>query len=179
MVQDKLHVLIEKQKEDVRYDYEHIVVDVPKHKPLTDEQFKLSNSIWPCYYQIVNEKLPYFDPDIANRLKFLDGICSGHAIFVDKLRNIVYEKFDNNTMFGHAIFTGIEKISRKTEGYLCNKLDLYIASEPCISCAVALIHARIDNVFVLKCRNKGVYTDLKLNYTKNVNHKYNAYQINS
>lgn len=174
-----LHVLIHRLHDKVDFDYEceKIIVDVPKHKPLTEKQFEISNDTWPCHNRIIKEVLPHFCPDICQSLRKYETICSGHAKFIDKNGVCIYENTDRDSMFGHAIFSGIEEISLNQGDYLCNGIDLYIYKEPCLSCAVALIHARINKVFFICARENGEFTVKKINYLKSINHRYNTYKV--
>ncbi len=52
-------------------------------------------------------------------------------------------------------------------------LDLYIFSEPCMACAVALVHGRIKNVFYRMDRS-GIFYKKKINYLKSLNHRYDV-----
>ena len=66
----------------------------------------------------------------------------------------------------------------KSEQYFMKDLYLITDIEPCYMCAMALTHSRIERVY-FKNENKfdGAIIQIQLNYLKNINHQFNAFQI--
>lgn len=61
--------------------------------------------------------------------------------------------------------------------YLCTGYDLYLSQEPCLMCAMALVHSRARRVFFEKCSNNGaLVTRLKLHAVRELNHHYEVFQ---
>ncbi|CAF3619450.1 unnamed protein product [Rotaria sp. Silwood1] len=80
----------------------------------------------------------------------------------------------------------IEKFIEKKEkkAYLLNGCSIYLTHEPCIMCAMALLHSRISTVYYLnKNPNVGALGSIyKLHTLKRTNHRFTVYhleQINS
>lgn len=62
------------------------------------------------------------------------------------------------------------------QNYYCSNLDLYIAMEPCIMCAMALVHSRIRRVFYALQHQDAAFGGLnqliQINNHQSLNHKY-------
>jgi tRNA-specific adenosine deaminase 3 len=62
--------------------------------------------------------------------------------------------------------------------YLCTGYDLYFSNEPCIMCAMALIHSRAKRIFYHKSTSNGALGTLtKLHTVADLNHHYEVFQI--
>lgn len=64
-------------------------------------------------------------------------------------------------------------------GYLCSGMDVYVYREPCIMCAMALVHSRIRRLFFIK--KKGSWGGLTrkeyaIHTHKSLNHKFKVWQ---
>ena len=86
--------------------------------------------------------------------------------------------YNTDNVLGNGIFKGVDYVSRKRYGYLCTGFDAFILDEPCLSCAMALLHGRIARVFCLN-RSEGVFSKDRFNFNKNINHRYDVYFIDN
>lgn len=102
----------------------------------------------------------------------------------------------------HAIIRGIEMVARKwkhkeaqkekvgrdaegegegegEEGYLCTGMHVYLEREPCVMCAMALVHSRVRRVIFAQTLNSelGGLAGAKVHCEPMLNHRYEAYHL--
>ncbi|XP_067459080.1 probable inactive tRNA-specific adenosine deaminase-like protein 3 [Thunnus thynnus] len=61
--------------------------------------------------------------------------------------------------------------------YICTGYDLYVTREPCVMCAMALVHSRIGRVFYGSAFADGALgTKYKIHSQKDLNHRFEVYK---
>ena len=69
-------------------------------------------------------------------------------------------------------------IPEASAGYLLNSFDVYVKYEPCIMCAMALVHSRVRRVFFNKLSSKGALQTLaQLHIMEELNHAFEVYRM--
>eukprot|EP00062_Callorhinchus_milii_P005974 gi/632945989/ref/XP_007888334.1/ PREDICTED: probable inactive tRNA-specific adenosine deaminase-like protein 3 [Callorhinchus milii] len=67
--------------------------------------------------------------------------------------------------------------SGKDLPYICTGYDLYVSREPCVMCAMALVHSRIHRVFYATSSPDGALgTKYKIHTKKDLNHHYEVFK---
>lgn len=65
-----------------------------------------------------------------------------------------------------------------SSNYLCTGRDIFVTEEPCVMCAMALLHSRIGRVFIAqKDKVSGGFTRYRLHTLKQLNHRFPVFQV--
>lgn len=177
-----------------------VVVAIPEFKPVTLAQFEIARQIWPCHFynqfeevidqseswKRMTETLIFYKSifgkgdrsegsKISGAMDVPDHFCSGVCTIFDG-SSMLHKAFDHEYVLGHSVSDCVSMVSRNGNGYLCTGYSAFLYQEPCISCAMALVHGRIKRVF---CHKRGLWSQpfskMKFNYNKNLNHRFNVY----
>jgi tRNA-specific adenosine deaminase 3 len=158
-------------------------VKIPSFEPITKEQYDKATEIWPCHFygrfqekideNETNKQLEMFlEQLIKNKCNYT--FCSGLCTIFDENEHIS-TSVDQSYILDHGIMNCISEVSRSKRGYLCTGYVAFIYREPCTSCAMALVHGRIKRLYVIKKVEDGPFSKYKMNYNKNLNHRFNVY----
>ncbi|KAG5894833.1 hypothetical protein JTB14_033676 [Gonioctena quinquepunctata] len=92
------------------------------------------------------------------------------------LLTILQDKYDT-VCFGANKYKSKNELLQPTDGpYLCTGYYVYLTREPCIMCAMGLIHSRVKRVFFgAKSSNGGLGTLCKIHTLKDLNHHYEVW----
>lgn len=83
----------------------------------------------------------------------------------------------SNVSFGAQEYRLKDQLLEPTDGpYLCTGYYVYLTREPCVMCAMALIHSRVKRVFFgVKSANGALETLCKIHTIKDLNHHYEVF----
>ncbi|KAI5613423.1 putative inactive tRNA-specific adenosine deaminase-like protein 3 [Silurus asotus] len=77
----------------------------------------------------------------------------------------------------HQVQTGASGSEENAQPYICTGYELYVTREPCVMCAMALVHSRIGRVFYGAPSPDGALgTKFKIHCQKGLNHHFDVYQ---
>ncbi|XP_056245360.1 probable inactive tRNA-specific adenosine deaminase-like protein 3 [Seriola aureovittata] len=74
-------------------------------------------------------------------------------------------------------FQNVPDAEGSSQPYICTGYDLYVTREPCVMCAMALVHSRIGRVFYGTASADGALgTKFKIHSQKDLNHRFEVYK---
>jgi len=95
---------------------------------------------------------------------------------IDKLANI--RGGGAWTSDANADCISSEKTVEMSQGYLLNSYDVYLTHEPCLMCAMGLVHSRVRRVFFNQLSSTGALGTLaKLHTIQELNHAFEVFRI--
>ncbi|XP_042351240.1 probable inactive tRNA-specific adenosine deaminase-like protein 3 isoform X1 [Plectropomus leopardus] len=74
-------------------------------------------------------------------------------------------------------FQGVSDAEAGSQPYICTGYDLYVTQEPCVMCAMALVHSRIGRVFYGTASSDGALgTKYKIHTQNDLNHHFEVFK---
>ncbi|XDV30119.1 hypothetical protein PO909_033104 [Leuciscus waleckii] len=88
-----------------------------------------------------------------------------------------YEKYPACQFSSSEIFRNGCNSKETGQPYICTGYDLYVTREPCVMCAMALVHSRINRVFYGAPSADGALgTKYKIHCQKDLNHHFEVFK---
>lgn len=88
-----------------------------------------------------------------------------------------YEKYPACQFSSSESFRNGSNSKETGQPYICTGYDLYVTREPCVMCAMALVHSRINRVFYGAASADGALgTKYKIHCQKDLNHHFEVFK---
>ncbi|XP_043105367.1 probable inactive tRNA-specific adenosine deaminase-like protein 3 [Puntigrus tetrazona] len=88
-----------------------------------------------------------------------------------------YEKYPACRFRGSVSFRNACNAKESGLPYICTGYDLYVTREPCVMCAMALVHSRISRVFYgVPSADGALGTKYKIHCQKDLNHRFEVFK---
>lgn len=184
------------------------LTSVPRWPPTSREQVLAWGKTWPLIGRMIAPPLPLPPPPVEKYLSRLsDLLCakeegdlpiSSLAVEPDT-GMVVAEAVDTRMSSGnpvnHSIMNLVGKVAQQElqrrqdrrmgrsadleeDKYLCQSLDVYTTHEPCVMCAMALVHSRIGRLCYAQSMPHGaVESAYRLHARKELNWRFEAWRL--
>ncbi|KAG8189448.1 hypothetical protein JTE90_012520 [Oedothorax gibbosus] len=181
-----------------------LVYEVPKYPALTQKQFKDVSELWPIQFRenkyveklLKDELLSSKErEDVSKFMKMcLNAAQHGDWIWLPKAKVVAAGKLTVNTCTTHlTLKRTMMKRLKSLKGRILEKMlrnwlfrisgtsyDAYLSREPCVMCAMALVHSRIRRVFYSTSTSWGALgSHCKLHILNGLNHHYEVFKVES
>ena len=108
----------------------------------------------------------------------------------DELRQLIDERTPPNHPLLHAPMLVVRAQARRqrrkrshgappTEAYLCTGMDVYMTDEPCVMCAMALLHSRVRRAVYRRRDSEmgGLGSAESVHALSSTNHRFRAWRV--
>jgi tRNA-specific adenosine deaminase 3 len=125
---------------------------------------------------------------------------SGHTSWIEKVfgeKSILIKKPDGNFIVasdaqsdcdhcdGHIdhgmlrALAAASKYAAENGSYLCTNLDVYCYLEPCVMCAMAMVHSRVGRLFYVQKNPDfgGIESQAQVHSNPHLNHNFRAFRV--
>ncbi|KAI7688165.1 putative inactive tRNA-specific adenosine deaminase-like protein 3 [Sarcoptes scabiei] len=179
------------------------IADVPISRPLTKNQFLKTSQLWPvCFHEdkyiadclngavFSPVRLENIHQLMDHTLSLLDNQMNGNCSAIITRRNVseIHKRFKMNPLeksIGEQSQESTNDDQIYQNDYLCTDYECFLSQEPCLMCAMALIHSRIRRVFFyssinseisISCNDKA-YSIHQLHFNSKLNHRHEVWQL--
>ncbi|KAF0715130.1 Aste57867_3546 [Aphanomyces stellatus] len=169
----------------------------PTAAPLTDdERAAMSRFMETLLSSLRSAATADSEDPLSSSIDPASGCCRSHCLVVNPVTQSIVasvgieiqdeDKSKNPLVRNHAVIQVLNQVGRRqqtdeTAEYLCTGMDVYLPVEPCLMCAMALVHSRVGRV--LYHHPNGVCGALgsrfRLHGQRSLNHRYRVFRLTS
>lgn len=185
---DDLLILLTPSSESIESQLEgsidYRIVSVPRYAPSSREQYEAGSALWPMiFHENRKEQVKLQYDDLIESLvnDHFDKFTKDHpvAILTPSGTLIAHGDRDHTHPLGHPCFTAIKNAALQVQppAYLCTDMVVFCKDEPCLMCAMALLHSRIGAIVFESGRDTdSPYSHpINLQSLGGLNHYYKVY----
>jgi len=119
---------------------------------------------------------PSCDTVVASSSDYRHSDCLQHVSMVC-IELVAQQQRHNLPVLSVDANIAVKSTDTKTGPYLCSGYDAYLMREPCVMCAMALLHSRIGRVFYIDSQPDGALGSCyKLHTVTSLNHHFDVFQ---
>lgn len=181
--------MIEARLRELGISAELEVCTLPLWCPYSDEQKQQCNEFWPMNDVLAAPELD-IDPVLTHE-PYLAQVIREKCVIIrssdPKDTKIIATDSHSDCdhcdgHFDHGVIRALAAASQavvSTGGYLCTGLDVYCYREPCIMCAMAMVHSRVGRLFYIERNPKfgGIESQKQVHSNPSLNHRYRAFRL--
>ncbi|OHT03730.1 Cytidine and deoxycytidylate deaminase zinc-binding region family protein [Tritrichomonas foetus] len=176
--------LIEKNIEPIIF-----TVPLPLWCPFTEKQRHECLAFWPMNNIVAAPQLPV-DP-IFDHSVFIEKVISEKSVIIKSpnsneiISSASSDCVDCNGNISHGIIDALAAASKysasllRHDSYLCTGFDVYCYYEPCVMCAMAMVHSRVGRLFFVSSNPDfgGITSQIQIHSCPKLNHRYRAFIV--
>ncbi len=175
-----------------------VSVSVPRFPVFTKSQFEMANKVWPIRVTTplvdiceqlpdeesmqthINQLTQLLDQNNASNDSTPSVLCS--LVSPDKSIRVFgsHAHAASPLHFRHAVLDACAKLGSLSE-YLATGYTTYLLGEPCVMCAMALLHSRVaEVVFASNGRKQnfgGLGSSVSVHCNKQLNHRFKVWTV--
>jgi len=160
-------------------------VFVSKNPVLTKQQYSVANGLWPVRLTVplVDTETSFSDKKVIDKFQVL----------FDNQAECMFEK-NGIMVFGtcadraspnhykHAILNACASVGPVSD-YLATDFEVFLLSEPCLMCSMALLHSRVARVYYLvhhrfeETKWGGLGSICSIHANKQLNHRFQVFRV--
>lgn len=159
---------------------------LPLWCPKSEKQREDCLKFWPMNNIISVPQLPidpildhsvFFEQVISNKSVIIKIPNTNHIITTD-----ISDCLQCNGHISHGVIRALAKASKYSAdngSYLCTDLDVYCYYEPCVMCAMAMVHSRVGRLFFVTKNSNfgGIMSQVQIHSCPSINHRFRAFKL--
>ena len=152
-------------------------VQVPSIPPYNKVQLVQWAKYWPC--TLVQPLVPPYihsESEINSIEPLFNQLRPGICFLLIPETGYVVMGEDGAESWKHCTLQCINEYQVNDGDYLCSKAVALLFDEPCIMCAMALVHSRVRMVYFVKDREDGAFSMHKL-HKRALNYMYRVFRL--